>query len=67
MFLKGNIGKDGEDGIIEEIKNSSNTIYILKNRELPLNWQAPVNAINYIRENSEYVGDLDIFEIYYKE
>ena len=33
MFNKGNFGKDGEKGIINDIENSTNTIYLIKKDE----------------------------------
>lgn len=65
MFLKGNIGKDGEDGQIEKIKEKSkNDLYLIRKKDLRLNWQTPKNVINYIRENLEKVEDISIYEVY---
>ena len=67
MFLKGNIGKDGEDGIINDINESHNTIYLLKNKKYSINWQSPTKVIDFIRDNLDYVGDYDMFEVFYKD
>ena len=67
MFLKGNIGKDGEDGIINDINESHNTIYLLKNKKYSINWQSPTKVIDFIRNNLDYVGDYDMFEVFYKD
>ena len=65
MFLKGNIGKDSEKGQIEEIKQrDENTLYLIKKKDLRLNWQTPLDVITYIRENLELVGQINIYEIY---
>ena len=65
MFLKGNIGKDGEQGVIEKIKKrNENELYLIKNSNLKINWQTPVNVVNYIRENLEKIGEVSIYEIY---
>ena len=66
MFLKGNIGKDGERGQIEKIKEqaNSNTIYLIKNENFSLNWQTPSTVIDYIRLNLEKTGEITIFDIY---
>ncbi|MEI3394487.1 MAG: hypothetical protein V8R82_02075 [Clostridia bacterium] len=65
MFLKGNIGKDGENGQIEKIKNRDlNTIYLIKDTKQRLNWQTPTKVIDYIRENLELIGEINIYEIY---
>lgn len=60
MFLKGNLGKDGEQGIIEKIKNDkSNTVYLIKKENR--NWQTPNDVCNYVVNNCEYIGDISIF------
>lgn len=67
MFLKGNIGKDGQQGIIERIKdetNSKDTIYLIKKEELGLNWQTPTKVIDYIRKNLEKTGEISIYDEY---
>ena len=64
MFLKGNIGKDGEDGIIDNIKNSSKTIYLLKKKEFSLNWQTPTKVLEYIRNNLNKTAEFSVFEVW---
>lgn len=65
MFLKGNIGKEGEEGQIEKIKQKDeNTIYLIKRKGLNLNWQTPLKVIEYIRENLKLTGEINIYEIY---
>ncbi len=65
MFLKGNIGKDGEEGQIEKIKHrDENILYLIKRKDLNLNWQIPINVIKYIRENLELVEEISIYEVY---
>ena len=67
MFLKGNIGKDGEQGIIKRIKeetNSKETIYLIKKEELGLNWQTPTKILEYIKENFEKTGEISIYDEY---
>ena len=65
MFLKGNIGKDGESGQIEKIKQKDeNSLYLIRKRNMTLNWQTPKEVINYIRENLEKIGEIEIYEIY---
>lgn len=65
MFLKGNIGKDGEEGQIQKIKQKDeNTLYLIIRKDLICNWQTPLNVINYIRENLELVEEISIYEVY---
>ena len=65
MFLKGNIGKDGEQGQIEKIKNKSeNELLLIRKPNLRTNWQTPLNVINYVRENLEKKGEISIYEVY---
>ena len=66
MFLKGNIGKDGEAGIIEDLKNEENSIYLIKKEEYGRNWQNPEEVRKYIIENMNKVGEILYFDIYQK-
>lgn len=65
MFLKGNIGKDGEDGIIEQIKQSKNKIYLIRKQNLASNWQTPTKVVKYVRDNLDLVGEVSIYDVYY--
>jgi len=67
MFLKGNIGKDGEEGIIKNIENSTNTIYLIKKEGTILNWQTPKSVIEYIRKNMKKLGSIKYYDIYCKQ
>lgn len=65
MFLKGNIGKDGEQGQIEKIKEKDeNILYLVRKENLKTNWQTPLTVIKYIREKLENVGEICIYEVY---
>ena len=65
MFLKGNIGKDGEDGQIQKIKQrDKDALYLIRNEKLRTNWQTPLNVINYIRNNLNKIDDIEIYEVY---
>ena len=65
--LVGNIGKDGEDGLIKEIENSHNTMYLILDDEYSQNWQALNKTINYIKENCEEKGKIAFYKVYYKK
>ena len=65
MFLRGNIGKDGEEGQIEKIKQKEeNALYLIRKENLKTNWQTPVNVIEYIRNNLEKIKNIEIYNVY---
>lgn len=64
MFLKGNIGKDGEEGIIKEIESSEKCIYLIKNSRYSQNWQNPTKVTNYIKNNLYLVDSVYIYDCY---
>ena len=51
MFLKGNLGKNGESGIIERINSEKNAIYLIKKEGY--NWQTPLNVREFIMNKIE--------------
>lgn len=64
--LRGNLGKDGELGLIEKIKNLKNTQILLldeteDNKEL---YQFVYDASEYIKNNMKYIGKIQNFNIY---
>lgn len=65
MFLKGNIGKDGEQGQIQQIeKRDEKDLYLIRNKKLKLNWQTPTTVLEYIRNNLEKVDEVSMYEVY---
>ena len=65
LFLKGNLGKDGEEGEIAKIQNrEENTVYLIRNASISLNWQTPKKVIEYIRENLQKTGQVSMYDIY---
>ena len=68
MFLKGNIGKDGEEGIIKDLENKKNNndniLILIKRADMEPNWQVPGKVIKYVRENYEKVEEVSIFDVY---
>ena len=65
MFLKGNIGKDGQEGQIQKIKQkATNEIILIRKRNLQSNWQTPTDVVDYVRENLEFMGEVSIYEVY---
>lgn len=63
----GNIGKDGEDGMITEIEKSHNTVYIILNDKSEKNWQTLLNVIDYIKEHCKKLESFCEYDVYYKE
>lgn len=64
MFLKGNLGKDGEEGQIEKLKNEENAKFLIMNSKYKRNWQNPEKVRSYIINNKEKTGEIGNFEIY---
>lgn len=65
MFLKGNVGKDGEEGQIQKIKQKDeNNLYLIRNEKLKSNWQTPLKVIDYIRDNLEKIEEIEIYDVY---
>ena len=65
MFLKGNIGKDGEQGQIERIKNKDkNELLLIRKPKFKSNWQTPLEVLNYIRDNLEKIDSVSIYDVY---
>ena len=65
MFLKGNIGKDGEKGQIEKIKKKNeNELILVRKPEFKANWQTPLEVVNYIRDNLEKIDSVSIYDVY---
>ena len=66
MFLVGNIGAKGEEGIIENLKKEEDYIVLIRNKQYARNWQNPEKVRKYIIENMNKTGEIDIFDIYEK-
>ena len=65
MFLIGNLGKDGQEGIIQEIEQKNeDIIYLIKKDNLRLNWQTPLKVINYVKDNLDKVDEISIYDVY---
>lgn len=65
LFLKGNLGKDGENGVILDIQNEEeNVVYLIRKPHMNFNWQTPTKVIEYVRENLEKIGEVSIFDVY---
>lgn len=67
MLLIGNIGEHGVEKIINEIEDSHNVYYFVKNPQYALNWQLPEDIVDYIRNNLKYHETVSVFDVYYKD
>ena len=64
MFLVGNLGKDGEDGIIKEISSMKDVKLLIIKDGYNRNWQNPEKVREYIKSNLNKTGDILLFDIY---
>ena len=67
MFNKGNLGGEGEDGIIKDIQQSTRSIYLVRQTKYSQNWQAPLKAIEYVRDNLKLIDSINIYDCYMTE
>lgn len=66
LVNRGNLGKEGENGLIQKIEEMKNTYFLIVPSDVD-NRQNPKKVIHYIEENFEYQGILEKFQIYYKK
>ena len=66
MFNLGNFGGRGEDGIIEDLKNTDNLLVLIRKDGIPKNWQHPYKITDYAIENFEKIDEIDIYDVYEK-
>ena len=60
----GNLGKDGEEGLIQEIQKLKNTKILIKTNEKDVFWQESKKVRKYIKDNYEKEGTIEDFDIY---
>lgn len=61
----GNLGKDGEEGLINQIKAFKNTKILIQTNEEDMFWQESKKVRKYILENYNKIGTIEDFDIYY--
>lgn len=66
MFLKGNLGRDGEEGIIKDLQEEEKYVVLIKNEQYSRNWQNPEKVRNYVIENMNKIGEIELFDVYEK-
>lgn len=65
MPFVGNFGKDGESGVIENIKNlKSGTQILIFTNEEDMFWQESKTIRKYIIDNLNKIGELENYTIY---
>ncbi len=62
--LKGNLGSQGEDGLIEKIKQMKNTQFLIYSGSEKVIYQEVEKAKEYIKNTMECIGKIDDFDIY---
>ena len=62
--FKGNLGIKGEDGLIEKIEEKENIQYLIFKEENESIYQETTKVKDYIKNNKNYVGEIEGFEIY---
>lgn len=66
MFNIGNFGGKGEEGIIEDIKQKENLVLLIEFESREKNWQHPKKITDYVKENLEEIGKINIYDVYFK-
>lgn len=61
----GNLGKDGEEGLINEIKKLNNTLILFESDSDNIFWQESKLARDYIIDNYKKIGEIEEYSIYY--
>ena len=63
-FNNGNLGRDGAEGAIEDIKQMKNTEILIVKDDEKVGWQEPKEVRKYIKENLKKMGEILGFSIY---
>lgn len=66
MFNRGNLGGRGQNGVLDDIESKENLLLLIMKDDYKKNWQHPKALTDYIIENYDKVGEIDIFDIYQK-
>ena len=64
LLFKGNLGFEGENGLIEKVKEMENTQFLISNNEDEDIYQESKKVKEYIKNNKKYVGKIEEFNIY---
>lgn len=66
IFALGNFGAKGNKGVIEDIKQKENAIFLIASDEYGIHWQQPIEITDYVKENYKKVDSVEIFDVYEK-
>lgn len=66
MFDLGNFGAKGNKGVIEDIKQKKNAIFLIASDEYDVHWQHPIEITDYVKENYKKIDSVAIFDVYEK-
>lgn len=64
LYFLGNLGKKGEDGLINKIKELKNTIILTEKSKEKVIGQEAINAKNYVICNYKKIGEIQEYCIY---
>ena len=62
--FKGNLGIEGEDGLIEKVDNMKNVQFLIYKNEDKSIYQESEKVKEYVKNTKKYVGEIEGFEIY---
>ena len=62
LVLRGNLGQNGENRLIEDIQIRENTIFIIEDKNCI--YQESTKIKNYIKNNLEEIGTIEEFKVY---
>ncbi len=62
LLLLGNLGKDGENGIVDKIEKMEDKIILVQKENY--SWQDSDMVVDFVKNNFEYVGEIEDLLIY---
>lgn len=67
MFNSGNLGKNGIENVINDLDKKENAKILIVNDNVGLNWQTPIDVINYIKNNYQKIDEIEYFDVYIRQ
>ena len=53
-------------GIIEDLENDEDILVLLVGDEYKKNWQVPTKDVQYVKDEFDLIGSIDVFVVYKK-